>query len=312
MIKTRIIPVFVAAAIVASGMALPGTALAEVETEIEDVSFSYEGPFGTYDRLQLQRGFQVFQEVCAACHGMKFLSFRELGGETGPAFPAEQVKAIAALYEVYDDEGEPGDTRAGKPSDKFPANTGADAPDLSLMAKARAGFHGPYGLGLNQLFKGLGGGEYIYSIVAGYHEEPECAADAEMDGSYNVAFASGGFPDSCKIFEEDADGGQFEVGRMAPGSWIAMPPPLEDGAVEYVMHGGEEGSGHEGGGEAEAPEATVEQMSEDIAAFLMWAAEPQMTLRKAAGLRNILFLIVLTVLLYFTNKTLWAKLKRKE
>jgi ubiquinol-cytochrome c reductase cytochrome c1 subunit len=297
MIKLRIIPALMAAAMVAPGMTLPGAALAAGEIHIENVSFSYEGPFGTYDRLQLQRGFQIFHEVCSACHGMKYLSFRELGAATGPAFPEEQVKAIAELYEVADDEGEPGDTRAGKPFDKFPANTGADAPDLSLMAKARAAFHGPYGLGLSQLINGTGGGEYIYSLMAGYVDEPECAADAEMEGQYNSAFASGGYPDSCK----DEHGH-----NTVPGSWIAMPAPLEEDLVEYVMHGGEEG--HEG----EAPEATVEQMAEDVSAFLMWAAEPQMTERKQAGLRNILMLIVLTVLLYFTNKALWAGIKRKE
>ena len=306
MSKTRIIPAFMAAAIVVPWMALPGAALAEVEVEIENVSFSYEGPFGTYEKHQLQRGFQVFHEVCSACHGLQYLSFRDLGSETGPAFPVEQVKAIAALYEVVDDEGEPGDTRPGKAADKFPANTGADAPDLSLMAKARAGFHGPYGLGINQLIYGMGGGEYIYSILSGYHGEPECAADADMAGDYNAAFASGGYPDSCKIFADDGEGGKKEVGRMVPGSWIAMPPPLDEGLVEYVMHGGE------GEAEGDAPEATIEQMSEDVSAFLMWAAEPQMTDRKKSGLRNILMLLALTVLLYFTNKALWASVKRKE
>lgn len=296
MIKTRIIPAIMAAAIVAPSAAFGAGA----ETHVENVSFSYEGPFGTYDRLQLQRGFQVFQEVCAACHGLKYLSFRELGSETGPGFPADQVKAIAALYEVADEEGEPGDTRPGKPFDKFPENTGADAPDLSLMAKARAGFHGPYGLGLNQLFKGIGGGEYIYSILDGYEEEPECAADAGMEGSYNSAFAAGGYPDSCK----DEEGH-----HTTPGSWIAMPAPLEEGLIEYAMHGGAEGEAGHGG---EAPEATVEQMSEDVSAFLMWAAEPQMTDRKKSGFRNILMLLALTVLLYFTNKALWAEVKRKE
>jgi ubiquinol-cytochrome c reductase cytochrome c1 subunit len=302
MSKTRIIPALLAAAIMA-----PGTALAAGGTHIENMSFSYEGPFGTYEKHQLQRGFQVFHEVCSACHGLKYLSFRDLGSETGPAFPVEQVKAIAALYEVVDDEGEPGDTRAGKAADKFPPNTGADAPDLSLMAKARAGFHGPYGLGINQLINGMGGGEYIFSILNGYHEEPECAADAEMEGSYNAAFAPGGYPDSCKTFADDGEGGKKEIGRMAPGSWIAMPPPLDEGLIEYAMHGGE-GEGHG----ADAPEANVEQMAEDVSAFLMWAAEPQMTDRKKSGLRNILMLLVLTVLLYFTNKALWASVKRKE
>ncbi len=277
MIKTRIIPAFLAAAIVVPGIALPGAALAAEEQIIEDVSFSYEGPFGTYDRLQLQRGFQVFHEVCAACHGLQYLSFRELRGETGPAFPEEQVKAIAALYEVADDEGEPGDTRAGKLFDKFPANTGADAPDLSLMAKARAAFHGPYGSGLSQLINGIGGPEYIYSMLIGYTGE-------EIEEAGAILYENHAFP----------------------GGKISMPPPLEEGLVEYAMHGGEDGDA------GDVPEATVEQMAEDVSAFLMWAAEPQLVERKEAGLRNILMLIGLTVLLYFTNKALWAGIKRKE
>ncbi len=278
MIKTRIIPALVAAAVIAPLMA-PGAALAAGgETHIEDVSFSYEGPFGKFEAHQLQRGFQVFHEVCAACHGLRYLSFRELGSETGPAFPEEQIKAIAALYEVADEEGEPGDTRPGKPFDKFPANTGAGAPDLSLMAKARAGFHGPYGLGINQLINGTGGAEYIYSVLTGYTGEEVEEAGAIL--YENTAFA---------------------------GGKISMAPPLDEGLVEYVMHGGEEGHG-----DTHAPEATVEQMAEDVSAFLMWAAEPQMTERKQSGFRNIVWLAGLTVLLYFTNKALWAKVKRKE
>ena len=115
---------------------------------IEDHSFAHEGPFGKYDQEQLQRGFQVYYEVCAACHGLKFVSFRELGNADGPGFPEEQVKAFASNFEVYDPELEPGETRPAVASDKFPANTGAGAPDLSMMAKARAGFHGPNGLGI--------------------------------------------------------------------------------------------------------------------------------------------------------------------
>jgi ubiquinol-cytochrome c reductase cytochrome c1 subunit len=127
MLKTRIIPALLTAALFLPAMLSPDHAAAGEEVEIEDVDFSFEGPFGTYEKFQLQRGFQVFQQVCAACHGLKFVAFRDLGSETGPGFPAEQVKAIAELYEVVDEEGEPGDTRAGKPFDKFPENTAAGA-----------------------------------------------------------------------------------------------------------------------------------------------------------------------------------------
>jgi ubiquinol-cytochrome c reductase cytochrome c1 subunit len=220
----------------------------------------------------------VYQEVCAACHGLKYVAFRDLGSETGPGFPEEQVKAFAALYEVADEEGEPGDTRTAKPSDKFPPNTDAGAPDLSLMAKARAGFHGPFGSGLSQLFNGMGGAEYIYSFLTGFTGEEE-----EQAGS--------------TIYENNAFPAKFSI----------MPPQLEDGLVEYGVFGE---AGEEGG--YIPPEPTVAQMAEDVSAFLMWTAEPKMVERKRAGFRNILMLIALAVLLYFTNKAIWARAKRKE
>jgi ubiquinol-cytochrome c reductase cytochrome c1 subunit len=273
MLKTRILSALLTAVLLS-----PGFAVASEEVEIEDVDFSFEGPFGTYEKFQLQRGFQVFQQVCAACHGLKYVAFRDLGAETGPGLPEEQVKAIAALYEVADEEGEPGDTRAGKPFDKFPANTGAGAPDLSLMAKARVGFRGPYGSGLSQLVNGMGGPEYIYSFLTGFTGE-----ESEQAGS--------------TIYENKAFAAQFTI----------MSPPLEEGSVEYGVFGE---AGEEGG--YVPPEPTVEQMAEDVAAFLMWTAEPKMTERKQAGFRNILLLLLLTVLLYFTNKAVWARVKRKE
>jgi ubiquinol-cytochrome c reductase cytochrome c1 subunit len=278
MLKTRIIPALLTAALFLPAMLSPDHAAAGEEVEIEDVDFSFEGPFGTYEKFQLQRGFQVFQQVCAACHGLKFVAFRDLGSETGPGFPAEQVKAIAELYEVVDEEGEPGDTRAGKPFDKFPENTAAGAPDLSLMAKARVGFRGPYGTGLSQLINGMGGPEYIYSFLTGFTGE-----ESEQAGS--------------TIYENRAFAAQFSI----------MPPPLSEGLVEYEVFGE---AGEEGG--YVPPEPTVEQMAEDVSAFLMWTAEPKMVERKKAGFRNILMLLLLAVLLYFTNKTLWARVKRKE
>jgi len=317
---TRILPALVLAA------ALPGAALgAGAGPEIEDTSFSFEGPFGSFDRLQLQRGFQVYHTVCRACHGMKFVAFRELGNADGPGFPEDQVKAIASEYFVPDPEGEPGDEREGRPSDRFPEVVAAGAPDLSLMAKKRAGFHGPAGLGINQLFKGIGGPEYIKALLDGYADTPECAADVDMGaGYYNTVFINGSYPDECKIFEEnevpvlDANGDpvldangepktaieRVEVGRQVPGSWISMAPPLWEDAVEYTLYGA--------GPDASVPPATVEQMSKDVAAFLMWAAEPKMMERKSAGLRNFIMIVILAVLLYYTNKKLWASVKRKD
>lgn len=278
-------------AALAAGLLAAGPAMAaEGEQKITDVSFPYEGPFGTFDEMQLQRGFQVYQEVCASCHGMQYLAFRTLGDETGPNFPEEQVDGIAALYTVTDKET--GEDRPAEATDYFPAGTYPGAPDLTLMAKARAGFHGPYGLGISQLINGIGGDEYIYSLLTHYTGESKEEAGTTL--YENTAF---------------------------PGNWISMPPPMSDGQIDYGVFGphggdptaGEEGEGEEGeGGHAvdyAPPEATVEQMAKDVSAFLMWTAEPRMTARKEAGFRNVIVLIILAVLLYYTNKKLWRTVK---
>ena len=131
----------------------------------EDVAFSFEGPFGTFDRNQLQRGLQVYTEVCAACHGMKFVPLRSLADPGGPELPMDQVRAYSEQFDIFDPALD--DTRSRTPNDMFPSSGKENAPDLSLMAKARAGFHGPYGTGINQLFRGIGGPEHIYSILTG-------------------------------------------------------------------------------------------------------------------------------------------------
>jgi ubiquinol-cytochrome c reductase cytochrome c1 subunit len=277
---TRILAAAALAAAAGQGLA------AEVETRIIDVDFSFEGPFGVYDRAQLQRGYQIYNQVCASCHGMQYVAFRHLGDPKGPGFPEEQVRAFAAQVEFPRDD-DPSQMRPGQPFDYFPTPEyfgDGHPPDLSLMAKARAGFHGPYGTGLNQLLRGTGGPEYIYSLMMGYRDAPECAADSDIGGYYNVAFAAGGFPDSC--IDEAGH-------RMAPGSWIAMPEQIYDGLVEYQ----------------DGTEATAHQLSMDIAAFLMWSAEPKMMERKEAGLRNFIWLGLLAVLLYFVNKKVWRPVK---
>lgn len=266
--KTRILASALAAALAAaSGPALAAGAGGEVT----DVEFSFEGPFGTFDRFQLQRGFQVYHQVCAGCHGLKYLSFRELGDPNGPAFPEEQIKAIAEQYTVKDPEADGGE-RPGRPSDKFPANEMMGAPDMSLLAKARAGFHGPYGLGINQLMQGTGGPEYIYSLLLGYNGEEKEQAGTILYGN-----------------------------DIYPGGYINMAAPLYGDDVEYASYG--EPNGYT------PPEPTIEQEAKDVAAFLYWAAEPKMVERKEAGLRNLLWLVVLSVLLYFTNKKIWARVK---
>ncbi|MDZ4096191.1 MAG: cytochrome c1, partial [Paracoccaceae bacterium] len=176
-----------------------GVALAAgTEGHIEDVAFSFEGPFGKFDEHQLQRGLQVYTEVCAACHGLKHVPLRTLSDAGGPALPADQVRAYAEQFDIFDAELD--DTRPRKPTDHFPESGLSNAPDLSLMAKARAGFHGPYGTGISQLFNGIGGPEYITAILTGYTGE-----------------------------EKEEAGTTYYENHAFPGGWIAMPPPLEDG-----------------------------------------------------------------------------------
>ena len=181
-----------------------GAAFAQAhEAETTDVAFSFEGPFGAFDEHQLQRGLQVFTEVCSACHGLKFVPIRTLADEGGPALPEEQVRVYAKQFTVIDHDT--GAEREAIPSDHFPPNVAAGAPDLSLMAKARKGFSGPYGLGTNQLIYGIGGPEHIYSILTGYTGEEKVEA-----------------------------GETFYENHAFPGGWIKMPPPLADDQVTYA------------------------------------------------------------------------------
>ncbi len=238
-----------------------GAALAQEHGggHVTDYAFSFEGPFGRFDQAQLQRGLQVYTEVCSACHGLKFLPYRELSEPGGPSMTDEQMRAYAAMHDVTD--AETGEDRPAIPSDHFQTSPYPTAPDLTLMAKARAGFSGPVGLGFNQLMHGIGGPEYIASLLHGFTGEEKTEAGATL--YENPVFSAG---------------------------WISMPPPLSDDAVTY----------------ADGTPATVEQMAQDVAAFLMWTAEPKMMARKAVGLTAVLFLIGLTVLLYLTNKKIWA------
>ena len=242
-----------------------GVALAAGEAETHDIAFSFEGPFGKYDQLQLQRGLQVYTEVCSGCHGLKFVPIRTLADDGGPHIPGDQVRAYAANLEDVEILG--GESRPREWTDHFPARSGAGmGPDLSLMAKARAGFSGPYGTGINQMVRGMGGAEHIYSILTGYTGETK----------------------------EEA-GTTFYENHAFPGGWISMAPPIAADQVEF----------------ADGREASLENMAEDVAAFLMWTAEPKMMDRKRAGFIAVIFLSLLTVLLYLTNKKLWAGVKGK-
>lgn len=239
-----------------------GTAgAAEDARHPKQVAWGFEGIFGTYDQAELQRGFQIYKEVCAACHSLDRVAFRNLA-DLG--FSEAEVKALAAAYEVEDGPNDEAEMfmRPARASDYFPspfanieearlANNGAAPPDLSLMAKAR-----------------VDGPNYIYSLLTGYEDAP-----AEMEltpGMYHNPYFAGG--------------------------QIAMAPPLVEDMVEY----------------ADGTPATVEQMSHDLTSFLMWTAEPKLADRKSLGIRVMIFLVILTVLLYFVNRKVWARVKRGE
>ena len=250
-------------AVVALGLGTSGAFAAGASGgHVENVDFSFDGPFGTYDVNQLQRGLQIYTEVCAACHGLEYVALRTLADEGGPNLPEDQVRAYAEQFEVFDPELD--DFRAATPVDHFPASNIETAPDLSLMAKKRAGFHGPYGLGINQFLKGMGGPEYITALLTGYTGEEKTQA-------------------GVTLYEN----------TIMPGGWIAMAPPLDDELVEF-----EDGHAND-----------LHHLAEDVSAFLMWTAEPKLGARKQAGFAGVVFLTLLSVLLYLTNKRLWAPVK---
>ena len=232
--------------------------------QVTDYRFSFEGPFGSFDQAQLQRGFQVYKEVCSACHGLEHVAFRNLSDPGGPGFSEDQMRLIAAEWEIEDPVT--GEYRPAAPTDHFPASMLENAPDLSLMAKARAGFHGPAGTGISQLIRGMGGAEYIASFLVGF------------------------------TGEEVEEAGILLYENAAYDGYVAMAPVLYGDDVEFI----------------DGTVATPEQTAQDVAAFLMWAAEPKMMARKQAGFTAVLFLTVLTVLLYFTNKQLWSPHKGKK
>ena len=194
------------------------------------------------------------------------MAFRNLADEGGVGFTEEQAQVYAEQFEVFDptlNDGS-GDFRAATLPDNFPENNAVGAPDLSLMAKSRAGFHGPFNLGINQIVKGMGGAEYIASLLVNYTGE-------EMEQAGTVLYENTAFP----------------------GGWISMAPPLGDDYVAF-----DDG----------AP-ADLVNASKDVAAFLMWTAEPKLAARKQMGLVAILMLSVLSVLLYLTNKRIWQPVK---
>jgi len=240
-----------------AGLLLSGAAIAaEEEPELLQRDWSFEGFFGTFDRPSAQRGLQVYREVCAGCHGLEYVAFRHL---EALGFSEDQVRALAAEYTVTDGPDDFGEMfeRAALPSDYFPS------PYPNEQA-ARAANGGALPPDLSLLAKARAdGSNYLYSILVGYEDPP---------------------PDA-----EERPGMHYN--RFFPGQWIAMPPPLSEGIVEY----------------ADGTEATIVQMSVDVTTFLTWAAEPKLEERKQTGLKAMLFLIVFTGLLYATKRRIWAE-----
>ena len=253
-----------AASMVAAFALATGAFAAGDAKNVPNVDFSFDGPFGSFDQNQLQRGLQIYTEICAACHGLQYVPIRTLSDESGPGLPEDQVRAYAEFYEVFDPALD--DFRPAIPNDHFPGSNLENAPDLSLMAKARAGFHGPNGLGINQLMNGMGGAEYITAILTGYTGE-----------------------------EKEEAGAVLYENKYFPGGWIAMAPPLWGDDTEF----------------SDGADTDLQSLSEDVSAFLMWTAEPKMMARKQAGFVGVIFLTILSVLLYLTNKRLWAPLKAR-
>jgi cytochrome c1 len=263
---------------------------AESEAQPPRVNWSFAGPFGLFDQAQLQRGFKVYREVCSNCHSIKKLAFRNLEQEGGPDFSEGQIKALAAEYKIKDGPNDSGEMfeRPGRAADHFPppfpneqaaaaANGGKAPPDFSVIAKARTYERGfPWFIfdALPFTTYAEHGPDYIHALLTGYEEAPQGLKVPE--GAY--------------------------YNEYYPGHVIAMPKPLNDGQVEYPKGAD---------GKPVVPE-TVDQYAKDVAAFLMWVAEPHMEQRKQIGFKAILFLIVFAGLMYFTKKKIWARLGGEE
>ena len=238
-----------------------GSIASEQSQKLLNPGWSFKGFFGKFDRSSLQRGYQVYTEVCAACHSMKYLSYRNLAQQGGPEFSKEQAKIIASQFEVIDGPNSEGDmfTRPARLSDNFvgpyandeaakSANGGAYPPDMSVLVKARKG-----------------GASYIYSILLGYDDPPP---DVSLeDGVYYNTYMS--------------------------GNKIKMSKPLSENLVQY----------------SDGTQATEEQMAKDVSTFLAWAAEPNLEQRHKMGFRAVLYLIIITILVYFSMKKIWSRIE---
>ena len=238
-----------------------GVKAADQSKELLNPGWSFKGYFGKFDRAALQRGYQVYSEVCASCHSMKYLHYRNLAQSGGPEFSEEQVKIIASQFEVEDGPNSDGDMfqRPARLSDNFvspypndesakAANGGAYPPDMSVLVKARKG-----------------GADYIYSLLLGYDEAP--ASILLDDGVYYNTFMS--------------------------GNKIKMANPLSENLVQY----------------SDGTPSTEEQMAKDVVTFLAWAAEPHLEARHKMGFKVILYLLIISILVFFSMKKIWSRVE---
>ncbi|WP_244430765.1 cytochrome c1 [Methylocystis sp. ATCC 49242] len=240
--------------------------------------WSFAGVFGRYDKAQLRRGFKVYKEVCSSCHSIKMLAFRNLGQPGGPEFSEKEVAELAASYKIKDGPNDTGEyfDRPGRPSDRFP-------PPFANEQAARAAMSGAYPPDMSVLAKARG---YSRGFPTFLFDALPGLAYQEHGVDYIVSLMEGYSdpPPDVKL-----PTGQF-YDPYVPGRRIGMPPPLADGSVTY-----DDG----------APQ-TIDQYSKDVAAFLMWVAEPHLETRKRIGLGVLSFLIVFAGLLYFTKRKIWS------
>ncbi len=267
----------VLAVIIGLAGGLTGTAQAKVVgLEAELQKWSFGGFFGTYDTNQLQRGFQIFQQSCSSCHSANLLAFRNLSEEGGPSFSEEQVKALAAEYTIYDAELEDGERKA-VPADRWPA-------PFQTELDTRGANNGALPPDFSVLAKARGISQkfpyWAFNYFTAYQE-------GGPDYIYNLLVNYGDAPAS----EELLDGQSW---NNYLGRGLAMAPPLGDGFISYDGEG--------------VPE-TLEQYATDVAAFMMWMADPHLVSRKQMGFRVLTFLFLLAGLMYLVKRKIWADVK---
>jgi ubiquinol-cytochrome c reductase cytochrome b/c1 subunit len=241
------------------------------------LKWSFAGPLGKFDRGQIQRGLKVYKEVCSACHSLNYIAFRNLADPGGPGYSEAQASSLAADYKIKDGPNDQGDMfdRPGRVADYFPAPFPNEQ-----AARAANGGAAPPDLSLIAKARGYDRGfpTFIFDFATQFQEK----------GPNYVAALLQGFEEKPPAGFALPDGSYYN--KYFPGHAIKMPKPLSDGQVTY-----DDGS----------PQ-TVQQYATDVAAFLMWTAEPKLEMRKRLGLQVMIFLLLLSGLLYFTKKKIWA------